>query len=151
MGRLALIALVVGLVACGPTDDRLEPLAGTETPSKADDSDDGRRRCEPARSAAEDYDAPELVAAFETSLETLRDWPKPSSKYDDMDDGRAWLCYFTGPQPSIPKAPPGEGAEIFDQVGFLVTDDAEVHLYSFSYADDELNAPPDSKPLKGDE
>lgn len=148
----AVICLVL-TTGCGVTEeDGSEPGNNTRAAGDAGDSQEARRRCEPARSEAKDYDAPELVAAFETSVEAMRESGPRSSKYEDLDDGRGWLCYFTGPNPSIAKSPPpsaeGETAETFDRVSFLVTEDGATYLDSLSYTENEPDAPPDSKPLQ---
>lgn len=119
----AVICLVL-TTGCGITeDDGSEPGDNTRAAADAGDSQEARRRCEPARSDAKDYDSPELVAAFETSVEAIRESRPLSSKYEELDDGRGWLCYFTGPNPSIAKSSPpsaeGETAETFDRVSFL--------------------------------
>lgn len=156
LGRANAATAVICLVlatGCGIfEEDGSESVHTTDAAGDAGDSREARRRCEPAHSEANDYDARELVAAFETSVEAIRESRPPSSEYEDVEDGRGWLCYFTGPNPSIAKSPPpsaeGETAETFDRVSFLVTEDGTTYLDSLSYSEDEPNAPADSRPLQ---
>lgn len=155
---VAMTVLVLLLAGRAADNSGQSTGAGLPTVSSSDaeptDPPDAERACAPAESAAKEYGATQLTAAFETTVEALQAWqPEGQSRTPEGAASTAWLCYFTGELTTISKSPPvpleGEPSEPFNRVAFVLAH-GDAPLHSFSYADSEPTAPPGSDKLAAD-